>query len=161
MYINHWYACLRIFSVIRAAIGLAIGLRKMKTAIASSDENRDDFINRTAALTLQTCLLNCMSQFGTGLATLLSSLSVLLAMAQFDELAASVWNLGAASVFIPQCAVVFCSSNIGFLLHCYYSKVYREATWETFAELKASFKAKLSRFKLSIVSTGFFSEEKH
>lgn len=133
------------FSVVRSSLKVANQLFWMKETVKQSGGNRDDFITRTASLTLQTCILNIMSQFATGFATLLSTSTMLFIMAQRYEAAALTWRFLFTIVFYPQAAVVICSSNFGFILYCNNSTLYREAKRETFAEMKASFKAKFRR----------------
>ena len=60
-----------------------------------------------------------------------------------------------------QYAVVIISSNIGFIVHCYYSKMYREAAVETFASLKSRVKQLLCRWLPATLQTAAASNIVH
>ena len=97
-------------------------------------------MKRTAALTLQMCILNGLSMIAAAIVALLVLLQyVFMASASCTALDVTL-NIYNNYFYLSQYAVVICSSNIGFLVHCYYSSLYRKAAWETFAAINASCK---------------------
>lgn len=76
----------------------------------------------------------------TAISELFSVQRFLLIMGGYDTVAEVLNQIGMAYIIIPQYAVVVCSSNVGFVLHCYYSKLYRMAMWEAFDAIKLRLK---------------------
>lgn len=108
----------------------------MKRKFISNNEQRDSLLNRMAALTLQTCMLNGASLLASGCSALLMVIYTALTWSQFLTAAATIQRIYSGYLLVPQFAVVIFSSNIAFVVHCCYSKMYREAVQETYAELK-------------------------
>lgn len=115
-------------------------MKKSKKAIVLSNEERDDRLRRTAALTFQTSILSSFSILVSGIATFISFLSSALKLANHYEAADRLKDIYECYFFSPQYFVVVVSSNAVFIVHCCYSMLYREAMYETHAALKASLK---------------------
>lgn len=128
------------FSTVRSAVGITKHLRKPKKAVVTvKNGHSDDVLRRTAALALQMCILNGLSLLATGIAAVLNAARAMLDSAGFYATARLAQNAGDMYFFIPEYAVVICSSNIGFLVHCFYSELYRKAVRETITAIKARF----------------------
>lgn len=125
------------FSTIRCSIGIAL---RIKRPTEECNAQHEDLMKRTAALTLQTSVLNSLSLLISGVTAFLSFLSSALRIVKFFDSANMFLQIYRAYFIIPQYFVVICSSNIVFIVHCYYSKLYREAMWETFAAVETGWK---------------------
>lgn len=99
----------------------------------------DDMLRRTLALTIQACLLNSLSLITMGIAALVNAVFIAFMLAHSSEAATVAQAIYNNYLEVPEYAVVICSSNIGFIVHCYYSKLYREAVQETFVAVKAAY----------------------
>lgn len=133
---------LTFFSVVRAAVQIAKKLRKLKikNARRTSNKQHEDTMNRLTALTLGTCILNGFSLLLLAFAAIFNVLSTTFELAKYRSGAEIVQKIYNMYLIIPQYFMVIMGSNIGFIVHCYYSKMYRQAMWETFAATKASIK---------------------
>lgn len=117
-------------------------LSQIKNIIKFNDELRDRKLKRMTALTLQTCILNVASLLASGCASMLLTMHTVFVWVRLPVAADVVQNIYNNYLSVPQYAVVILNSNIGFIVHCCYSLMYREAMQETFAAVKAACKKK-------------------
>lgn len=152
-------------SVVRSSMGLAKQLNNLKTTtgIRSINEkkHRENLMNRSASLAIQTCVLNSFSLIVCCLSTTSWAISDLLTIGGLQDAAIFVFRIREAYFNSFQYAAAICSSNIGFFVHCYYSQLYREATVATFASLKGGIKRLFSRSLPTTLQNGTASNVVH
>lgn len=117
---------------------MKLKLRELqKTKTTSNNQQRDDFLQRSASLAVQICILNGLSLIVCTMAAFFLALQRLFKVAQLWDEFAFVQHFFSQYLEFPQHAVVVLSSNIGFLVHCYYSKLYRNAVRKVFGPVLA------------------------
>jgi hypothetical protein len=85
-------------------------------------------------------MLNVLSLFTSGCAAFLLAIYTVFTWAKIPDIVVVIDLIYNAYFLYPQYTIVIFSSNIAFIVHCCYSKMYREASLETFAAFKASCK---------------------
>lgn len=118
-------------------MGMVKRMRSLKKAAKESinSAHHNDMLNRSTSLAIQTCALNGFSLIITAISMIILGICGLLNLGHFSAAEAIVFDIWQAYFAGLQYAVVICSSNVGVIVHCYYSKLYREAARSTFSSM--------------------------
>ncbi len=84
----------------------------------SGNQHHQDLLRRSAALAIQTCVLNGFSLVACGLGAATFALSDLLYIVHFPTAGLFMFEIYDGYLSCLQYAMVICSSNIGFIVHC-------------------------------------------
>lgn len=123
------------YSVCRSSIGIMRLLKELKaTDVGASDElERDEFLQRSLSLVLQTMALNVLSLVVCFAQQLVNWLGPICGFGKFP-----CPNFGYIYVFYmqPLNGLTCINSNLGFFMHSYYSRLYRESARHFFQTTK-------------------------
>lgn len=126
------------FSVIYSMIGMILKLKEAKTLMKNDDTRR-----RSAALALQICILNGISLLYCSIAAFCYVIEFFALLANFANFYQKIWWLNSIYIQTPRFVVAVCNSNIGFIFHYRYSRMYRDAAREIFAKFYQKIRSRL------------------
>lgn len=122
-------------------IGMILQIQKLrKNQTKSINKQRDDFLRRSASLALQICVLNGFALIICAFAAFFLTLKRIFQVINFWPGFLVTEKIFSEFLEIPQNFMIILSSNIGFFVHCYYSRLYRNAAKKTFEAAKTRFK---------------------
>lgn len=116
---------------------------KQQKLNVSNEQTRDDSLNRSLSLVLQTMALNVLSLL----------IILLIQVANMLEYVSFLFNCPNATAFFHSLllffqkliGVTYLNSNLGFFVHCCYSQSYRDATLHVFRSVKKALTIKLKK----------------
>jgi hypothetical protein len=142
-----------LFRIVRSSVGLIRRIKFMKTwstkSINSSDKQRIDNMNRSMSIVLQTMALNMLSLVVAISVTLFWIWNSAGILGQFSGVTYCTALFGNTCYCPTDHSTMLCrytlvatpvftllNSNLGFLVHCYYSNAYRKAAVDVVLSVK-------------------------
>lgn len=100
----------------------------------SNEKERNDLLNRSLALALQTMAINGLSLVFVTVAAFFTALAYIEPITHHRHpiIMLIYYNF----LLGPKYAVTILNSNLGFFVHCYYSKMYRKVATEMYQSAK-------------------------